>query len=63
MKLAGKLRRIHGHVLLALLGAVGIAGGILVLSAFLGPRRPNPVKMATYECGIPLLVPFGCASR
>ena len=33
--------------------AVGFAGGNLVLSQFLGPRRPSPEKEAPYECGMP----------
>jgi len=34
------------------LGA-GFAGGNIILSQFLGPRRPSPEKSATYECGMP----------
>jgi NADH-quinone oxidoreductase subunit A len=33
--------------------AVGFAGGNVVLSQFLGPRRPTPEKEAPYECGMP----------
>jgi len=33
--------------------AVGFAGGNIVLSQFLGPRRPSPEKEAPYECGMP----------
>ena len=42
-------------VLVAIGAAVIISGGIVILSAFLGPRRPSAVKMSTYECGIPPL--------
>jgi NADH-quinone oxidoreductase subunit A len=32
---------------------VGFSGGNLVLSQFIGPRRPSPEKSAPYECGMP----------
>ena len=34
------------------LGA-GFAGGSILLSQFVGPRRPTPEKSAPYECGMP----------
>jgi NADH-quinone oxidoreductase subunit A len=34
------------------LGA-GFAGGSVLLSQFLGPRKPTPEKAAPYECGMP----------
>ena len=34
------------------LGA-GFAGGSVLLSQFVGPRKPTPEKMAPYECGMP----------
>jgi NADH-quinone oxidoreductase subunit A len=34
------------------LGA-GFAGGSMLLSQFVGPRRPTPEKSAPYECGMP----------
>src|SRR5436305_9594044 len=34
------------------LGA-GFAGGNIVLSQFVGPRKPTPEKLAQYECGMP----------
>lgn len=34
------------------LGA-GFAGGSVLLSQFVGPRRPTPEKAAPYECGMP----------
>jgi len=34
------------------LGA-GFAGGSVLLSQFLGPRKPTPEKQAPYECGMP----------
>jgi NADH-quinone oxidoreductase subunit A len=33
--------------------AVGFSAGNMVLSQFLGPRRPSPEKSAPYECGMP----------
>jgi len=33
--------------------ALGFAGGNIVLSQFLGPRKPSPEKEAPYECGMP----------
>jgi NADH-quinone oxidoreductase subunit A len=32
---------------------VAFAAGSVVLSLFLGPRKPTPEKMAPYECGMP----------
>ena len=32
---------------------VGFAAGSVLLSQFLGPRKPTPEKMAPYECGMP----------
>jgi NADH-quinone oxidoreductase subunit A len=32
---------------------IGFAGGNVVLSQFLGPKRPTPEKSAPYECGMP----------
>jgi NADH-quinone oxidoreductase subunit A len=34
------------------LGA-GFAGGAVLLSQFVGPRKPTPEKSAPYECGMP----------
>ena len=31
----------------------GFAAGNVLLSQFLGPRRPTPEKSASYECGMP----------
>jgi NADH-quinone oxidoreductase subunit A len=39
-------------VLLLMGVALAISGAMLVLSWVLGPKRPNPVKMQAYECGI-----------
>src|SRR5262245_41920664 len=32
---------------------VGFAGGSVLLSQFVGPRKPTPEKLAPYECGMP----------
>jgi NADH-quinone oxidoreductase subunit A len=32
---------------------VGFSAGNVLLSQFLGPRKPTPEKMAPYECGMP----------
>jgi len=32
---------------------VGFAGGSVLLSQFVGPRKPTPEKSAPYECGMP----------
>jgi NADH-quinone oxidoreductase subunit A len=32
---------------------LGFAGGSVLFSQFLGPRKPTPEKMAPYECGMP----------
>ncbi|HEY8549820.1 MAG TPA: NADH-quinone oxidoreductase subunit A [Vicinamibacterales bacterium] len=39
-------------VLILLIGA-GFAGGNIILSQFLGPKKPSPEKAAPYECGMP----------
>ena len=31
----------------------GFAAGNVLLSLFLGPRKPSPEKLAPYECGMP----------
>jgi NADH-quinone oxidoreductase subunit A len=45
----------NGYVaILIMIGlGVGFAGGSVLLSQFLGPRKPTPEKMAPYECGMP----------
>ena len=32
---------------------VGFAAGNVLLSQFLGPKKPTPEKLAAYECGMP----------
>src|SRR6476620_3076011 len=38
--------------------AVAIAGAMIVVSRFLGPQMPDPVKLMPYECG---MTPIGGA--
>ena len=40
-------------ILLMLGLGLGFAGGSVLLSQFLGPRKPTPEKSAPYECGVP----------
>ena len=45
-----------GILILLALAAI-IAGGLLILSTVLGPKRPNPTKNRPFECGVPQLSP------
>jgi NADH-quinone oxidoreductase subunit A len=42
-------------VLVMLVIAIGFAVVNLILSWVLGRRRPNPVKLEPYECGVPTI--------
>ncbi len=48
----------YAPVLLHFLIVTGLAAAIIGLSALVGPRLPNAVKLAPYECGI---APVGTA--
>ena len=39
-------------ILILFLLAAGFGLGVVVISMFLGPRRPDPSKLSTYECGM-----------
>ena len=39
-------------ILLFLLIAIAFAGGTILLSSLIVPRRANRVKMSAYECGV-----------
>ncbi len=39
-------------ILILVVLAALFAGGTMVISALLGPRRPTPEKLSPYECGI-----------
>lgn len=45
-------------ILLFIVAAVLFAGGSVLLSSLMGPRRPSRVKLEPYECGI---APVGLA--
>jgi len=45
-------------ILIMLLVALGVAGLLLVVSWFVGSRRPSRSKLSPYECGVP---PVGTA--
>jgi len=47
-------------ILILILLAALFAGGSILISAFLGPRRPTPEKLSPYECGIE---PVGAARQ
>ncbi|MDW7709545.1 MAG: NADH-quinone oxidoreductase subunit A [Deferrisomatales bacterium] len=39
-------------ILILFLLATAFGLGVVLISTFLGPRRPNADKLATYECGM-----------
>ncbi len=39
-------------ILIIFLLAAGFGFFVLIISSLLGPKRPTPVKQATYECGM-----------
>ena len=39
-------------ILILVVLAALFAGGSILLSALLGPRRPDPEKLSPYECGV-----------
>jgi len=43
----------YAPILIHLLAAAGLAGGLLLVNWLVGERRPNPVKLSPYECGMP----------
>jgi NADH-quinone oxidoreductase subunit A len=45
-------------ILLMILAAAGISAVLIAFSSLIGPRKPNPVKQSTYECG---MTPIGGA--
>jgi NADH-quinone oxidoreductase subunit A len=40
-------------ILIMIALGVAFAGGSVLLSQYLGPRKPSPEKEAAYECGMP----------
>jgi NADH-quinone oxidoreductase subunit A len=51
------LLTLYGYVGVMALVAVGFAVAPMVISYFVRPSRPNPVKLATYECGLETIGP------
>ena len=47
------LKEAYLPVAVMLVAAVGFAIGNIILGAFLGKKKPNPVKAEPYECGVP----------
>jgi NADH-quinone oxidoreductase subunit A len=45
-------------ILLFIVAALLVAGGMVLLSTVVGPRRPIPAKLEPYECG---MAPVGLA--
>jgi NADH-quinone oxidoreductase subunit A len=42
-------------VLIVMVAAIGLGAILSGLAAFVGPRRPNPIKSQPYECGVPIV--------
>jgi NADH-quinone oxidoreductase subunit A len=40
-------------IVMLLAFAVIVTSGLTAIDQFLGPKRPNPTKLAPYECGVP----------
>jgi NADH-quinone oxidoreductase subunit A len=45
-------------VLVMLAGSIVVVGILLALTFYVGPKRPSPQKLGTYECG---MTPIGSA--
>jgi NADH-quinone oxidoreductase subunit A len=39
-------------LLLLILAAAGLSAVLIAMSSLVGPKKPNPVKQAPYECGM-----------
>ena len=50
--MTGNYAQSYAPLLIHLLVAMGLAGTILLLSIFVGQRRPSRAKLQPYECGI-----------
>src|SRR5713101_939924 len=50
--MTGNYLRSYAPLLIHLLVAMGLAGALLLLSTFVGQRRPTRAKLQAYECGI-----------
>jgi NADH-quinone oxidoreductase subunit A len=47
-------------VLVMLAGSIVVVGILLALTFYVGPKRPSPQKLGTYECG---MMPIGSARQ
>ncbi len=50
--MTGNYLQSYAPLLIHLLVAMGLAGAILLLSRFVGQRRPSRAKLQPYECGV-----------
>ncbi len=50
--MTGNYLESYAPLLIHLLVAMGLAGTILLLSRFVGQRRPTRAKLQPYECGV-----------
>ena len=44
----------YGNILLLRVSAAIFSGAFLLLSRFVGPHKPEPVKESNFECGLPV---------
>jgi len=51
--MSGNYLESYAPLLIHLLVAMGLAGAILLVSTFVGHRRPTRAKLQPYECGVP----------
>jgi len=51
------LLTLYGYIGVMVLVAVGFALAPMIISTFVRPSRPNPVKLSTYECGMETIGP------
>ncbi|RLD99768.1 MAG: NADH-quinone oxidoreductase subunit A [Aquificota bacterium] len=46
------MKEAYWPLILVLLLGVGFGGVAVFLSAVLGPKKPDPIKLSPYECGL-----------
>jgi NADH-quinone oxidoreductase subunit A len=51
--MSGNYLQSYAPLLIHLLVAMALAGAMLLLSTFVGQRRPTRANMQAYECGVP----------
>ncbi|MDA8188342.1 MAG: NADH-quinone oxidoreductase subunit A [Dehalococcoidales bacterium] len=47
----------YGYIAIFLVIAIGFGIVPLIISSLLRPKRPDPVKLSTYECGVETIGP------